>query len=329
MTVVAHLCYRPVQAEVTRRIAEVPLKVFICYRRDDTRPTAGRIHDSLASELGSDIEIFRDVKGIPYGETFVSVVEKAVEESNIFLVLIGSKWLEEFENRRNEAVDDPVHFEIAAAIRRKVPIIPILVDGARLPRSKELPKEIASLSSYNGLQINNDHFEDGLAKLVGALRTRLPKRPLAQVLRWLGVVFAVCVALVLIWELTHFLSVGHFTIRPKQEASQDSPTALPSPLAAPVDAIDLLDGAWTIVDGWSGERAVFQKSPPDGVIMDVSSGKSYLEKTGDHGANIRVKSMLGDCYYSVVFPSQGRMTWAKKFGPSMFCLSDATLKRDR
>jgi TIR domain len=305
-------------------------KIFICYRREDTRPTAGRIHDSLASEFGSAIEIFRDVKGIPYGETFVSVVEKAVEDSNIFLVLIGSKWLDEFENRRNDAVDDPVHFEIAAAIRRKVPIIPILVDGARLPKSKELPEEIASLSTYNGLQINNDHFEDGLAKLVSALRTRLPKRRFTvRALSLLGAIAVLSAGSIWIWEQTQSVSESDVASPPNLAASQKSPTPKPSPLAAPVDAIDLLDGAWTIVDGGPGERAVFQKSSYGNVIMDGSSGKSYLEKTGDHGANIRAKSILGDCYYSVMFPSQGRMTWTRKSGSDLFCLSDTTFKKVR
>jgi hypothetical protein len=91
------------------------LKVFICYRREDTRPTAGRIHDSLKSELKSNVEIFRDVKNIPYGENFITVVEKALAECDVFLPLIGSRWLgltDEHGQRRIDAEEDTVHIEI-------------------------------------------------------------------------------------------------------------------------------------------------------------------------------------------------------------------------
>jgi hypothetical protein len=302
-----------------------------------TRPTAGRIHDLLASELGSQVKIFRDVKDIEPGETFISVVEKAVEESDIFLVLIGSSWLDDLDRRQSDGLDDPVHFEIATAIRRKVPVIPILVDGARLPGSKELPDAIAPLSSYNGLTISNDHFEDGFARLVGTLRKRLPKRPFVQALRWSGLAVAMCVALALIWELTQSPSVSDVTSRPKLETSQESPApvtgsspAAGASSAAAVDAIDLLEGAWAVVDGAKGERVVFKKTPSGDVAMETSGANRTLGKTGDRGANIREKSsLLGDCYYLVKFPGRGRMIWTRTFGSSLFCLSDTSFEREK
>jgi hypothetical protein len=103
-------------------------------------------------------------------------VERALEECDVFLPLIGSRWLDSTDDqgqRRIDGPEDTVHFEIATAIRRAIPIIPILVDRAHLPNAKELPAAIASLTRYHGLEIDNDHYEDGIEKLVGALKARI------------------------------------------------------------------------------------------------------------------------------------------------------------
>jgi hypothetical protein len=261
------------------------LKVFICYRREDTRPTAGRIHDSLKAELKSNVEIFRDVKNIPYGDNFVTVVEKALKECDVFLPLVGSRWLDVTDEQGQRRIDDPgdtVHIEIATAIRRGVPIIPILIDRAGLPKVKELPTALASLVNYHGLEIDNDHYEDGIEKLVDALKVRVgqpAKHWSLRLLSWqvaeslwsarkegrkgtissiaIGwpAVFAVLVFASLIVALTRYSDRITTAVRPwlpipVQQAAV--PTPLPSPKSAETrqEALrQMVDGA-NDVDGY-------------------------------------------------------------------------------
>ena len=116
-------------------------KIFINYRRDDSIGMAGRLHDRLAQTFGRD-KLFMDVDHIPVGVDFVAHLNSQVAECNALLVVIGPNWLnakDESGERRLDNPDDFVAIEIAAALARDIRVIPVLVDGARMPKAKELP----------------------------------------------------------------------------------------------------------------------------------------------------------------------------------------------
>ena len=48
--------------------------------------------------------------------------------------------------------------EIAAALARDIHVIPILVDGARIPKASELPDSIKPLVRRNAVEISNVQF---------------------------------------------------------------------------------------------------------------------------------------------------------------------------
>jgi hypothetical protein len=116
-------------------------KVFINYRREDSAGHAGRVHDRLAREFGRDL-LFMDVDGIPLGINFVKVLQEEVAKCSVLLVVIGRNWLtvcDEHGQRRLDSPNDFVRVEIAAALRRNIPVIPILLEGTEVPRSDQLP----------------------------------------------------------------------------------------------------------------------------------------------------------------------------------------------
>jgi hypothetical protein len=151
----------------------MPLKIFINYRRDDTSATAGRLHDFLASELGGSAQLFMDVDSIPLGKDFVPILEKAVGNCDVFLAIIGSKWLSTTDgggNRRLDIEDDPVRVEIAAALKGNILVIPIVVDGTKLPKPYELPETISTLARHHGLELRNSAFRSDATQLVRELK---------------------------------------------------------------------------------------------------------------------------------------------------------------
>jgi hypothetical protein len=82
-------------------------KVFICYRRDDAGPIAGRLYDALAPTFDHD-NIFMDVEGVPPGIDFVEHIKDKVSVCDIFLAIVGPNWLnarDETGNRRLESPD--------------------------------------------------------------------------------------------------------------------------------------------------------------------------------------------------------------------------------
>ncbi len=65
--------------------------IFISYRRQDTAPYAGRLHDRLTQRYAPE-QVFMDLE-IPPGEDFVEVIQNGVGGCSVFLALIGPGWL--------------------------------------------------------------------------------------------------------------------------------------------------------------------------------------------------------------------------------------------
>jgi hypothetical protein len=131
--------------------------VFINYRRHDSAGNAGRVHDRLKSEFGDDL-IFMDVTAIPFGVNFAKYITAEVAKCDLLLVLIGPDWLNAQDNDGNRRLDNPndlVRLEIATALARDIPVVPIMLDGARIPKEDELPADISELSMRNGLDVRH------------------------------------------------------------------------------------------------------------------------------------------------------------------------------
>ena len=132
-------------------------KLFISYRRDDSAGYAGRVHDRLQREFGGNL-LFMDVDSIPLGTNFVKVLGEEVAKCDTLLAVIGPGWLDardEKGNRRLENPDDFVRIEIGTALKRDIPVIPILPDGTRVPKADQLPDDLKELALRNGLNVRH------------------------------------------------------------------------------------------------------------------------------------------------------------------------------
>src|SRR5215475_2577042 len=147
-------------------------KIFINYRRDDSIGMAGRLHDRLAQTFGPE-NIFMDVDNIPVGEDFVAYLNSQVAACNVVLAVIGRTWLKARDKkgqRRLDQPDDWVAIELAAALMRKIRVIPILVDGARMPRESELPEPLRALARRQAAEVRHAHFGKDAETLVARMR---------------------------------------------------------------------------------------------------------------------------------------------------------------
>jgi len=154
-------------------------KVFISYRRDDSAAHAGRINDRLERELGRD-SLFTDVDAIPLGLDFVEILSARVAECEVLLAIIGPNWLEAHDEDGNRRLDDEhdfVRIEIGAALQRNIPVIPILLEGTRVPKATRLPDNLKPLARRNGLDVRHASFHADMDKLIRALRTTAPPAP--------------------------------------------------------------------------------------------------------------------------------------------------------
>jgi formylglycine-generating enzyme required for sulfatase activity len=113
-----------------------------------------------------------DVDTIEPGQDFVEVIEEAVSSCDVLISLIGERWLDVRDgqgNRRLENPNDFVRLEIAAALKRKIRVIPVLLHGTSMPRQENLPDNLVPLSRRNALEIRHSSFNIDIGKLQAAL----------------------------------------------------------------------------------------------------------------------------------------------------------------
>jgi len=132
-------------------------KVFISYRRGDSADVTGRIYDRLEARFGHE-SVFMDVDTIPQGVDFREHIERAVGQADVVLVVIGPGWLAAADRdggRRLDQPEDFVRIEIEWALGRHEAVIPVLVGGADMPQSGELPSEINALAYRNAAVVRS------------------------------------------------------------------------------------------------------------------------------------------------------------------------------
>jgi formylglycine-generating enzyme required for sulfatase activity len=161
--------------------------IFISYRRVDSSDVTGRIYDRLVATFDRNL-VFKDVDSIPFGVDFREHLDQAVSQCQVCLVVVGRTWLEakdEAGRRRLDSAQDFVRIEIESALKRKIPVIPVLVGGASMPGPEQLPPSLEPLAYRNGAQVRSDpDFHRDMDRLIagiqqhfGAAQTPQPSPP--------------------------------------------------------------------------------------------------------------------------------------------------------
>ena len=144
-----------------------------------------RLYDHLITRFPSN-QIFIDVDNLDPGVDFVEAIEESVGSCDVLIAVIGRRWIMSSDDegkRRLDNSEDYVRLEIATALKRGVRVIPVLVDGASMPRSGELPEGLKTLVRRNALEINHTRFRadserliDAVERGLAALTAKQPKR---------------------------------------------------------------------------------------------------------------------------------------------------------
>jgi hypothetical protein len=141
------------------------------YRREETSYAAGWLFDRLSGHFGRG-QVFKDIDSIELGDDFVEVITTAVGSCDVLLALIGDRWLtitDQDGRRRLDSPEDFVRLEIEAALTRNIRVIPILVEGARMPRAYELPASLAKLVRRQALELSPSRFDFDTLRLLRVL----------------------------------------------------------------------------------------------------------------------------------------------------------------
>jgi hypothetical protein len=155
-------------------------RIFISYRREESADICGRISDFLERRFGAGAA-FRDVNAILAGSDFVKALQRGLDDARVVLVIIGPQWInlrEPTGARRIDLPTDFVRYEIATALRDGKQVVPVLLDGARLPTRAELPPDIAALAQMTPVIVRDDpYFTEDMTRAVATFRRAVAWRP--------------------------------------------------------------------------------------------------------------------------------------------------------
>lgn len=176
--VVTDVLVRLRKTDAARKIEKRDLGIFISYRRDDTIDTVGRIYDHLKQDF-DERRLFLDVDLKERGVDFRKAIRAALDQSDVVLAVIGPRWLTVSNHEGRRRLDDPgdwVRIEIESALASEVRLIPVLVQGARMPREEEMPAPLGPLAYRSAISVRPDpDFRRDIAQLVSDL-SRCEKR---------------------------------------------------------------------------------------------------------------------------------------------------------
>jgi hypothetical protein len=149
---------------------------FISYRRDDSAGHVGRLYDALAAHFGRQ-RLFFDIDHIAPGQDFVQVLESSLNRCSVLLVVIGKRWAGSGRvgTRRIDQPDDFVRLEVAAGLRRPdLRVIPVLIQGVRMPAPGSLPDDLKELARRNATELSDTRWKDDVVRLIASLDASRP-----------------------------------------------------------------------------------------------------------------------------------------------------------
>jgi hypothetical protein len=254
-------------------------RIFINYRRDDSRADSGRLYDRLVSRFPG--KVFRDVASLEPGVEWHEAIGRVIGQTDACTVVIGKDWLnitDAYGRRRLDDPGDTVRREVVVALQRKIRVFPVLVGGARMPQERDLPPDLQPLCRRNALEITEQDWDEDFNKLLRALETSLgmSAKRLEGGQRFRGVQWmlagiggaAVLIALIAVWnnrpqpardsgtELA--AQTPARTQAPSAPRVDQEPTAEPVDVPAPPRRPALTDvgliGNWTAVVTGNGQR---------------------------------------------------------------------------
>ncbi|MGC4097284.1 MAG: toll/interleukin-1 receptor domain-containing protein [Nitrospira sp.] len=153
-------------------------RIFISYRRDDSAGWTGRLADQLKTRFGSE-SIFIDIDTIEPGVDFTEALRKAVGSCDVLLAVIGPRWAtvtDKTGTSRLHDASDWIRVEIAAALARKIRVIPVLVGGATMPSAEFLPDDLDGFAKRQAHELSDKRWTYDVEQLLKVLSSNVQDR---------------------------------------------------------------------------------------------------------------------------------------------------------
>jgi hypothetical protein len=110
-----------------------------------------------------------DIDTIEAGGNFKEHIDEAVSKCAILIAVVGPSWAsarDDQDRLRLSNSNDFVRLEIGTALRRDIAVLPVLVDGAKMPDPKDLPSDLSSFTERQALVLTDAAWDHGIDQLL-------------------------------------------------------------------------------------------------------------------------------------------------------------------
>jgi len=148
--------------------------IAISYRRDDTGAISGRIYDRLRQHYGQ-ASVFMDIDAIPPGKDFRDHIKDTIDHCDALIAIVGDRWLGRKKAGARIAEDsDWVRIELEIAFRNNIPVVPVLIGQAIMPRANQLPESIRNFAFLQAAKVDSGaDFHPHMDRLIHSLDVRI------------------------------------------------------------------------------------------------------------------------------------------------------------
>lgn len=339
-------------------------KIFVSYRRQDASGEAGRLVDHLQEVFG-DSSVFLDVETIEAGLDFVQAINKALNSCKVLIAMIGPHWANIKDPEGNPRLfkeDDFIRIEIAAALERDIRVIPVLVNGASMPTTDQLPENLQALTRRHAQELSSSRWKydceqltEVLKKIVGYQEVPPPKPkpqptpPIRKQKSWLEKNYLwILGAFVILLILANLGSGDDYKNggggyepepRPIVDGSEGEiqPSNDPPPYTPPGNTNEFMDvsGYWLLQDKDGNQSALFFTQEAEEVSfieynlfdMEIGRGSGYLD--GNSLNTDYYNSILGISGEFKLSSANKGTSWTGRANfPSLGTYNQITLTRD-
>src|SRR5215475_9729365 len=150
--------------------------VFLSYRGIE-RSYAPMFADWVLRQRFGDDLVFEAGRQNRPGTHVPVEIENWLARCSVLVVFVDPAWLQDLDLLRNQ--DDWVRKEILHFVQHGKPILPILLDKARMPRGGQVPAELVPMTKWIALRMSARSVHADMQQLIGRLEQLAPDLTLA------------------------------------------------------------------------------------------------------------------------------------------------------
>ena len=153
-------------------------RIIISYRRSDW-PQSRDVSSTDWFSITEKNLVFMDIDNVPFGIDFRKHIQGVLSNSDILIEVVGPKWLGARKRGKSRIQEetDYVRIELETALQKGIPVVPVLVGSADMPKPEDVPSSLQDFVYLNAAPVDvGRDFHQHVDRLIRSMDSLLQQR---------------------------------------------------------------------------------------------------------------------------------------------------------